>query len=150
MSLGFSSTAWPWLRLSSHHYYISFLCRAEQKGETNCRGRWWSDSAPHKAASRPLSWPRWWVWSAAGAGTDGSPCPVRWPSSGSGCRRCCTHGRADGCDLQGEQWSQVWAQAAPAQVTMAVEDIQVNESLISDSEWELFSWGYALALFHNV
>ena len=100
----------PWLRLSLDRHHVSFLGRLEQRAEVDCRAWWWPDSPPHRAALHPLSWQKWWVWSVQAARGAVSPCPVQWPSSGSGWRGRRTHGRADGCDLQREQSSHEFRQ----------------------------------------
>lgn len=108
----FSSVGRPWLRLSMSFYHVSFLGKLGQRGEVDCTGWWSENSPPHKKALHTPSWQRWWAWSVQGARCAVSPCPVQWPSSGSGCQGCRTHGRVDGCDLQREQSSHGWAQAA--------------------------------------
>lgn len=113
----FSSSGGPWLRFSLAVYHVSSLGRLEQSAKADCTGGWWSGSPPHKAALHLTSEKRWWGWSVQGARAAVSPCPAQWPSSGSGCQGCHTHGRADGCDLQGEQWRRVWAQAAQSHVS---------------------------------
>ena len=109
-SCRFSCRRNPWAGLYLDLYHISLLGRLVQWGAGDCRGRWWSNSESHKAAPLPVSWRMWWGWSDRGAKAAVSPCPVPRPSSGSGCRGYRTRGRADGCDLQGEESSCVWEQ----------------------------------------
>lgn len=87
------------LRLS----YEAFCGPLPQRGEVNWTGRWWRSWPAHRRGPATLCWQRWGVWSVPGARGAVSPCPSRWPSSGSACQGCRTRGRVDGCDLQGAQ-----------------------------------------------